>query len=280
MIYIIIPVFNRWNYTFGCLSSFNIQTDQKFRLVVVDHGSTDGTSELIKQQFPDVVLLKGDESMWWSAATNLGIRYAIKAGADFVLTLNNDTIATNNYISSLYDAIALAPENSLIGSAAINEETGELTYLGEKIEWFTSSIFYNLKSLKAIPKQQLIEVSHFPGRGLLIPKRVIEDIGLFDEKCFPHYMADYDFTMRALKSGYRTYCFSDARIVTFPEASGANQLRRRKSVKAYYYHLFGMKGNANLPLYFKYAFRHCPSYALPFHLVIGTARRVIGYWIK
>ena len=51
MIYIIIPVFNRWNFTVECLNSLINQTYKKFKIIVVDHGSTDGTSFNIKNEF-------------------------------------------------------------------------------------------------------------------------------------------------------------------------------------------------------------------------------------
>lgn len=280
MIYIVIPVFNRWSFTDMCLASLERQSDKRFKVVVVDHGSTDGTSENISSSYPTVHIVKGDESMWWSAATNVGIQFAIEMKATYILTLNNDTIAESNYIEAMYRAIAVAPQNALIGSAAISYETKEITYLGEIANWYLAANKYNHLGEATRPANGLFEVSHFPGRGLLIPLAVFNLIGLFDERCFPHYMADYDFTLRAASRGFKLFCSYDAQIITFPDASGANQLKSKKSLKAYGEHLFGMKGDANLPLYIKYGIRHSPLAALPSFLFLGIARRVLGYWLK
>ncbi len=69
--------------------------------------------------------------------------------------------------------------------------------------------------LDKLPKDQqkgLHKVTHFPGRGLWIPRKVFDVLGLFDEKKFPHYYADYDFTHSAVRAGFEIYCNYDARL--------------------------------------------------------------------
>jgi len=278
MLFIVIPVFNRWHYTKDCLESLTLQSNRAFKIIVVDHGSTDGTSDNLARLFPDIIVLKGDKNMWWSAATNVGIRHALNNGALHVLTLNNDTIAEPDFMAEIYKAIDNAPVNALIGSTFVDVETKQVTYRGEKVNWLMQKSFENIW-LAAEPKDGLAPVTYLPGRGLLIPRVVFEKIGLFDEKHFPHYMADYEFTLMAAKNGFSLFCAWNAKIGTYPEASGAKQLKNVKSLRAYKEHLFGIKGGANLPLFFKFAFRHCPVYALPSYLFLGTARRLVGYWL-
>jgi GT2 family glycosyltransferase len=281
MLFIIIPVFNRWVFTLACLKSLEQQSEKKnFKTIVVDHGSTDGTSDYIEMHFPWVKVLQGDKSMWWTAATNLGIEYALARKATYILTLNNDTLAEPDYISEIYKAIDAAPQNALIGSTSINVVTKKVTYRGEIINWFFDSKSFNSNSVVKEPESGLISASYFPGRGLIIPKRVFEKIGLFDQTYFPHYMADYEFTLRAKREGFLILCAWNAKIATYPEESGANNLKAKTSLNAYKEHLFGMKGGANLPLFYRFAWRHCPAYALPFYLLSGTARRLIGYWLN
>jgi GT2 family glycosyltransferase len=276
MIYIVIPVFNRWHFTEACLESLASQTYRDFKVVVVDHGSTDGTRENLKKCFPDVIVLYGDESMWWTAATNLAVEYALRAGADYVLTLNNDTKAEPDYLGNLFLASQQQPK-SLIGSLGINADTKRPIYGGELVKWYADSSVHLLSKVDP-SSRDIKEVSYCPGRGLLIPKDVFYKIGFFDTRNFPHYLADYDFTLRAKKAGYGIFCAYGARLGIFEEQSGANTLLREKSWANFKQHLFGMKGAGNIPLFYKYAFRHCPFHALPFLLVIGTCKRIAGYW--
>ncbi|MBC5992531.1 glycosyltransferase family 2 protein [Pontibacter cellulosilyticus] len=279
MIYIVIPVLNRWSFTQACLKSLQRQTFSQFQVIVIDHGSSDGTCELIAAQFPEVTVLTGNDQMWWAAATNVGIRHAIRNSATYVLTLNNDTVAQPDYIERLIETTKVAPKLSLIGSTAVDYNTGKVLYRGELINWLTETS-RKLVNSEHIPESGLFELTHFPGRGLLIPIEVFNTVGLFDEVHFPHYMSDYEFTLRARKEGFKIFCACAAFLSIYPEASGANQLINRKTIKNYYYHLFGMKGGANLPLFYRYAFRHCPLYALPSFLLLGTTRRLLGYWLR
>ncbi len=273
------PVFNRWKFTKDCLLSLRSQTYSEFKTIVIDHGSTDGTSEHIQNEFPEVIVIKGDETMWWTAATNLGVQYAIDNKAEFILTLNNDTISRKNYIQELLNVYQLVPKNSLIGSTAIEKETNRIIFAGDIENWFWETSKFNHHD-KSKLDEKFVQCSRFPGRGLLIPLFVFQKIGLYDEKDFPHYCADYEFTKRAIKNGFEVFCSIDAQIWIYPDESRANQLIRKKNITAYYNHLFGIRGAAQLHLFYKYAFRYCPWYALPSFLLLGTFRRVIGYWLK
>ena len=88
MVFIIIPVHNRKALTHDCLASLETQTWKDFRVIVVDDGSTDGTADMLRTMFPSVIVLTGNGNLFWTAATNLGIRYALAQGATHILTLN------------------------------------------------------------------------------------------------------------------------------------------------------------------------------------------------
>ncbi|NJO67968.1 MAG: glycosyltransferase family 2 protein [Bacteroidetes bacterium] len=67
-------------------------------IVVIDDGSIDNTSEIIKEKFPEVDILKGNGNLWWTGSVNIGARYAFSTKkASFVLLWNNDIIAHKNY---------------------------------------------------------------------------------------------------------------------------------------------------------------------------------------
>ncbi|MBO0590876.1 glycosyltransferase family 2 protein [Cellulophaga sp. E16_2] len=279
MIYIVIPVFNRWHFTKACVEQLQKQTYKDFKIVIVDDGSTDETANKLAEEYPAVIVLKGDGSLWWTGGINLGIEYALQNNADFVLSLNNDTLPKIDYLEKLIDASRIEP-GALIGSTGVNTETNQINFSGEKVNWLTDTVKDLRNEIDKAKKGQLLPVTHFPGRGLLIPVKVFDAIGLFDQKTFPHYMADYDFTFRAIKAGFKVFCSVDAQLGTYPEASGANQLMAQKNWKNYKEHLFGMKGAANLKYYLTYVSRHCPWYFFPISATIGTGKRLTSYWIK
>jgi len=68
MIYILIPVHNRKEFTRQCLLSLRKQTYKKIKIVVIDDGSLDGTGGMLAREFPAVHVIKGDGNLWWADA--------------------------------------------------------------------------------------------------------------------------------------------------------------------------------------------------------------------
>ena len=101
MIYIVIPVFNRKHFTKDCLISLRNQTYKYHKTIIVDDGSTDGTKQMLESEFPEVIVLSGDGNLWWTKSINMGIRHALSLGADYIMTLNNDTIATPDFLEKM-----------------------------------------------------------------------------------------------------------------------------------------------------------------------------------
>lgn len=275
-LFIIIPVHNRVKLTHDCLFSLGRQTRMDFTIVVVDDGSTDGTSEMVESLFPKVVLLHGDGNLWWSGATNVGVQYAYDRGAGYIMTLNDDVTATDDFVEKMLFWAERKPD-ALLGAVALDHATGKLIYGGEIIDWKLAGHTKLIDLLKAEEQHGLHEVTHLPGRGLLIPAEVFNKIGLFDAHRFPQAVADNDFTHRAIRSGYKAFCNYDARLLVYADTIGGLQHRKKKSLKNYVNHLFGIKGSANLVNFFFYAIRNCPKHLLPLFLVIGFLRRIFGY---
>src|SRR5688500_5908343 len=122
MVSIVIPVHNRKNFTRDCLTSLKNQTLQADEIIVVDDGSTDGTREMLQRDFPDVTTLAGNGNLFWTAAINMGIKHVLRNGSEFILTLNNDTIAAPDFVEKMM-AAAIANPRSLLGALDIDSAT-------------------------------------------------------------------------------------------------------------------------------------------------------------
>ncbi|ELR68508.1 glycosyl transferase, family 2 [Fulvivirga imtechensis AK7] len=278
MISIVIPVHNRKKFTRNCLLSLERQTVHEHNIIVVDDGSTDGTGEMLEHEFPEVTVITGNGNLFWTAAVNLGIRHALVAGADYVMTLNNDTIAAVDFMEKMLYRSAEEPD-ALLGALDIDFGTLKPYYGGEVTHQVWNTSRYLLQELEEKDWKGLHEVSLFPGRGLLIPRVVFEAIGLFEEEKLPHYMADYDFTVLARRNGFKVYCNYDAHLFTYPEEGGDHKIRKKKSLRNYYNHLFSIKGGGNLRNFTIYTLRNSPAGLVPMHLIKGYVQRVFGYLI-
>ncbi|HTJ50622.1 MAG TPA: glycosyltransferase family 2 protein [Cyclobacteriaceae bacterium] len=278
MICIVIPVHNRKEFTRSCIESLLHQTLRVDYIIVVDDGSTDGTDEML-QEYSEIIVLHGDGSLFWTASVNMGIKLALHMDADYVMTLNNDTIATPDFIEKMMKSAEQNPL-AILGALDVDIKTKEPYYGGEIFDWRSGESKFLLKTLRKEDRKGLHEVSLFPGRGLLIPKIVFKTIGLFAEKQLPHYMADYDFTLLARRNGFPIFCNYDAVLYTYPEEGGDHKLRAKKTLKNYFKHLFNIRGGGNLRNFTVYALRNCPQKDIAHALFSGYLRRVGGFWLN
>ena len=113
LVYIILLTWNQRQDTLACLASLEQLTYPRFQILVVDNGSQDGTSEVIRRQFPAVDLLVNEHNLGFQGGFNLGMRYALAHGADFLLVMNNDTTVQPDMLDELM-SYAGAPEVGML----------------------------------------------------------------------------------------------------------------------------------------------------------------------
>jgi GT2 family glycosyltransferase len=205
---VVVPVHNKLSLTLRFLESFEQVDYPHYTVIVVDDGSTDGTAEALARLHPRVVRLPGDGRMWWTGGTNCGVRYALRAGYDYVLTINNDTIVSPDFLGRLV-ATAQAHPRSLVG-ARINflDAPRKLWAIGSYAHWHTGIILqgncHGGMEDDVIPRlDNPSPVQMLTGCGTLVPADCYHEIGLYDERWCPQYHADSEFTLRAQQHGYR-----------------------------------------------------------------------------
>lgn len=276
MVYIIIPVHNRISYTIPCIESLLKQAYREAAIILVDDGSTDGTSETVERLFPNVVLIKGDGSWWWTGATNKGVEYALSVGnpdEDFVLCLNNDLIVKEDYLQELINLSRKYPK-AILGSLSVDIKSHAIHDLGMKWDSFWAHFRPALAgnwSLKAIQeKTELIETSLLPGRGTLIPMHCFREIGLFDFENFPQYAADNDFSLRAAKAGYPLLLSTKAVVYSHVNATGLKMEQRQPLFKHFKKAYTSIRSPLNLKIRYKWARKHATSPAILYFLIDFT----------
>lgn len=202
---LVIPVYNRRETTLRALRSLSrVRNDGlEVRIFVVDDGSTDGTSEAISQEFPEVELIAGDGTLHYAGGTNAGLRAALEWSPDYIVTMNDDAVFHESFLARLVETARSNPR-SVVGSLLLLwNEPHKVFQVGQY--WRTSAggwvIPDNLTAFNVPPKP--FEVECIVGNCVLFPAEAIREAGLLDEKRFPFGWGDAQYLMRLRRLGWR-----------------------------------------------------------------------------
>ena len=208
LVYAVVPAFNRCDKTLAFLRQFQTITYPNKKVVICDDGSTDNTYLNIKLNFPDVDVLRGDGNLWWTGGTNMAARHALAQGADYILTINDDCRMEPEFLSEMVKIAQHDPTYIVACRLMFADEPNKVWSVG------TSLIFRGYETLRldywgqswpqiqaSVPNPR--PVATMPGNGVLIPRKVFEDIGFYDERHMPQYHADSDMVLRAARAGYK-----------------------------------------------------------------------------
>jgi len=203
---LIIPIYNRIAITKDGLTALfeNFLRLEKslqnaYSVIVVDDGSTDGSSEMIKEDFPQVHVLHGDGNLWWSGAINVGSKYAIEIlNAEYILLWNDDIYMHDAYFKNLADLLRDDDLNNIYGSYIYE-------YPNETKLWATGGYFNNIVGIRKTHRNTRNDYNNqwFTGMGTVIPSTIVKKMNYWDSINFPQYHGDIDFTLRAFESGVK-----------------------------------------------------------------------------
>ena len=282
---IVIPVHNGLNYTKNCIKSLinNLEQDlysrPKVEIVVIDDGSTDGTSGWLKDEYPMVHVLRGSGDLWWSGGINKGVYFALnELKSDYILWWNNDILPAENYFHELFQIIEKSQPGVLIGSKIFVLDQDNLIWgMGGRFNPKNGDRFmYGEMQPDNNLFQKPFEVDWFPGMGTAIHKSVFETIGFLDEKNFPQYHGDSDYTFRARKAGFKLIAFNQLRIKNDNTNTG---IKHQGSLKYLYQSLTGIKSNYNIKKDFLFFKKHATS-PIAYKQLFHKYFRYIGGFLK
>lgn len=284
---VVIPTYNRKNLLYDTLIQLRGQlakTEDLFcNIIVVVDGSTDGTLEMLEKEFSEVNVVLGTGEWWYTKSMNEGFKFAKKFNPDYVLALNDDIILGKVYLKELIKAIKKVPVNSIIGSFSyIDSMPPQVFFSG--ISLINKITYKQYKYLKPLSEINLSELSGIkksktlPGRGMLIPFKVLKDLNYFDEK-FPQYASDDDFVLRAQKAGYIAYVSFDARIISMPEHTSKGSPLNKTSFPVFFKNMMFNKYSSTYYLNtVRIIYRHGNRFFLPFTLLYQFMATIYSYF--
>lgn len=193
----LLTVHNRKDKTQACLRNLFDQImpdDTELDVYLTDDGCTDGTRELVMEQFPQVQIVEGDGNLFWNRGMIAAWKEAAKCNYDYYLWLNDDTYIYQNVLKRLVSS-SLAHGNSaiIVGSTVDTATHSKQTY-GGRIK----------KDIIPPCEGCDTRIDYFNGNIVLVPCAVYNKLGLLDS-FFSHSKGDFDYGMRAKQCGIEMY---------------------------------------------------------------------------
>jgi GT2 family glycosyltransferase len=222
-----------------------------FETILVDNGSRDGSTSMVRKDFPEVHIIENKENVGFASANNLGLGIA---RGDYILLLNSDTRVIGDALVKLVSFLDHHPNVGVVSGRLVypdfsdqgvartfpkpfNALFGRTTLLNRLFPNNRYSRKYLVSRQQKSDKP--FEVDWVSGACLLVRKRVIDEVGFLDQKFFM-YWEDADLCFRIKQKGWKVFCVPEALIIHYEGKSSHSRKSSRliiefnKSVYHYY----------------------------------------------
>ncbi len=213
---IVIPVYNKWGYTYNCLKSIlKTKCTCTYEIIIADDCSTDETAEL-ETYIENVVHVRNEVNLNFLKNCNNASQYA---KGKYILFLNNDTLVMEDWLQSLYDLIESDPTIGMVGSKFIYPD-GSLQEAGGMVFSDATGKNYGRGDDPSKPEYNYVrDVDYISGASIMLPREIWEQLGHFDERYAPAYYEDSDLAFKVRRAGYRVVYQPRSELIHFERTS-------------------------------------------------------------
>jgi GT2 family glycosyltransferase len=249
-IYIFLPVHNRKNITSRFIGCLRTQTFQNYHLVLIDDGSTDGTEEMVRDAIRNLTVIKGRGDWWWAGSLQQGINWLKSqhlSATDLILIINDDTEFEPNFLQTALDVLADRKETLLLAQS-YSRQNGLLIDAG---------IHADLKRLRFKTPSGAEQLNCLSTRGLFFRVSDLDQIGGFHPRLLPHYLSDYEFTIRAHRKGMLLMTDPSLKVWLDERATGYHEISD-ESYNDFIMNYFSKKSSGNPLAWAAFVLLACP----------------------
>ena len=222
LVSIIIPVYNRFKYTFKCIISILNNIDSiSYEIIIADDMSTDLT-KYIKYFFKNIIVSKNKGYHGFIMNCN---KASLLANGKYIHFLNNDIIVQEGWLTNLVELIESSEKIGMVGSKLINQNN--ILQEAGGIIWRDGNGYnYGRGNNPKLPEYNYVkEVDYISSCSILIKKSLWKEIGGFDERYIPAYYEDIDLAFEVRKHGYKVMYQPKSEVIHFEGISNRKSLK-------------------------------------------------------
>lgn len=227
---IVVLTWNGKPLTLQCVESLLALDYGNAQIIVVDNNSIDGTAAAIKSSFGDrVTVLVNDDNLGFSRGNNVGIDYAMAAGAEWILLLNNDTVVDPGLATALVATATEFPDAGVLGPKIYYfSPRDQIWSAGGEVSLYKGTARHiGIRETDNGQYDQARYVDYVTGCALFAKRALIEKIGGLDPSYLAYY-EDTDFCFRARAAGFKVAYAPKGKVWHKISASTGGQLSARK----------------------------------------------------
>ena len=210
---IIVLNWNGLKDTRECLESLRGITYPNFSIILVDNASSDDSVTCLRNEHPDLTIIENTDNLGFSEGNNIGIRYALSHGADYIWILNNDTVVDPFALIALVDVAEADANIGILGSKIFYfDEPEVLWFAGGPMDWDhfeTPHVGINQKDCGQY--DDIKDYDRITGCSMLVSRRLCDRIGLMDPAYFL-YVEEVDWCLRSWADGLRVVYVPESKV--------------------------------------------------------------------
>ncbi|MFY0544185.1 glycosyltransferase family 2 protein [Brevibacillus sp. H7] len=200
---IVIPNYNGAEYILDCIASIYDQIEDKKAIIVIDNNSSDNSTALIEETYPEITLIKNEMNVGFARAVNQGIAFS---RSKYVILLNNDAFADSNFVQMLYSCIEADPTIFSASAKMLSYSNPKIIDNAGDQLCLTGWAFKTGDGNEShLYEKERVIFSSCAGAAIY-RRKLFDEIGYFDDTFFA-YLEDVDVGFRANIFGYKNvYC--------------------------------------------------------------------------
>ena len=209
---VVVPNLNGKDFIGACLDSLRAQS-LKPHIIVVDNGSTDGSEEFLRKNYPEVEVLTLKQNRGFAGGVNVGLKRALENNFQYVALLNNDAVVDNNWLKFLTDIMNSSPKAGIVASKILAKDQETIDSTGEEYSIWGTPFPRGRGEIDRgqYDSKEMQSIFAASGGASLYRAAMLHKIGLFDERFFAYY-EDVDISFRARLAGWEVCYQPKARV--------------------------------------------------------------------
>ncbi|MBI3957702.1 MAG: glycosyltransferase [Chloroflexi bacterium] len=205
---VVVPVWNGQEYIDSCLTALLAQEYEPIEVIVVDNGSADASTEIVRRFVPDISLIENERNLGFAGGVNVGLR---AAAGEILVLLNQDTVVQPGWIAAIVEAFLSDDSVGIVGCKSLYPDGSTLQHAGGFVRQ-DDAFAYHIGQGEEDKGQYevLVDADFVTGAAFAIHRRVFDKLGGFDDQFYPGFYEETDYCWQARQAGFRVVYQPDA----------------------------------------------------------------------